>query len=380
MAANRDTRKWWVELTRRIAEPVLAAAAEDRLTKTLPLRDGRPHRPAAAEAICRTLTGLAPWLEAADPPADEADAREHLAEQARRAIANLNEPDAGDYRGFDESGQLLVEAAFFSHAMLRAPTALWSKLEPPVQQNVIANLERSRRTLPHRNNWLLFSAMVEAALHLAGREADRMRINYAVGQHEQWYKGDGTYGDGPALHHDYYNSFVIQPMMLDVVEAGVAMGMYDDADRRRVVRRARRCAAVLERMISPEGAIPPLGRSLAYRFGCLQLLGQVALRDELPDELSPAQARCGMTAAMRRLAEAPGTFDAAGWLTVGFAGEQPAIGERYISRGSVYLCSAALLPLGLSADHPFWADADQPWTSRRIYDGQDVPADHALHD
>ncbi len=24
-----------------------------------------------------------------------------------------------------------------------------------------------------------------------------MRIDYAVRQHEQWYKGDGTYGDGP---------------------------------------------------------------------------------------------------------------------------------------------------------------------------------------
>ena len=44
-----------------------------------------------------------------------------------------------------------------------------------------------------------------------------MRVDYALRQHAQWYKGDGVYGDGPAFHWDYYNSFVIQPMLLDVL-------------------------------------------------------------------------------------------------------------------------------------------------------------------
>ena len=46
-----------------------------------------------------------------------------------------------------------------------------------------------------------------------------MRVDYALRQHEQWYKGDGVYGDGPEFHWDYYNSFVIQPMLLDVLDA-----------------------------------------------------------------------------------------------------------------------------------------------------------------
>ena len=33
-----------------------------------------------------------------------------------------------------------------------------------------------------------------------------MRIDYALRQHEQWYKGDGIYGDGPQFHFDYYNA------------------------------------------------------------------------------------------------------------------------------------------------------------------------------
>ena len=32
-----------------------------------------------------------------------------------------------------------------------------------------------------------------------------------------WYKGDGVYGDGPPFHWDYYNSFVIQPMLLNIL-------------------------------------------------------------------------------------------------------------------------------------------------------------------
>ena len=51
----------------------------------------------------------------------------------------------------------------------------------------------------------------------ARRQWDRMRVDYALRQHEQWYKGDGVYGDGPEFHWDYYNSFVIHPMLLDVL-------------------------------------------------------------------------------------------------------------------------------------------------------------------
>src|SRR5919197_755484 len=140
-----------------------------------------------------------------------------------------------------------------------------------------------------------------------------------------------------------------------------------------VVKRAKRYAAIQERMISPEGTFPPIGRSLAYRFGALQLLGQMALRSELPDGISPAQVRSAMTAVIRRMIEAPGTFDAGGWLQIGFAGHQPAIGESYISTGSLYLCAVALLPLGLQPSDEFWSAPPQPWTSVRAWSGQPFP-------
>jgi len=220
--------------------------------------------------------------------------------------------------------------------------------------------------------------MVEAALCAVGEDWDAIRVDYAVRQHEQWYKGDGVYGDGPEFHWDYYNSFVIQPMLLDVLATVSRASHAWDAFLEPVVARARRYAALQERLISPEGAFPAIGRSLAYRFGAFQLLGQVALRRQLPDGVSPAQVRCAMTAVIRRMIEAPGTFDSAGWLTIGFCGHQPSIGESYISTGSLYLCATGLLPLGLPPADEFWTGAAQDWTAKKAWSGQILPIDHAL--
>jgi hypothetical protein len=94
--------------------------------------------------------------------------------------------------------------------------------------------------------------------------------------------------------------------------------------------------------------------------------------------VSPAQARGALTAVIRKTLEAPGTFDAEGWLRIGFCGHQPGVGETYISTGSLYLCSVALLPLGLDGSDPFWAGPPEPWTSVRAWSGQPFPIDHAL--
>ena len=75
---------------------------------------------------------------------------------------------------------------------------------------------------------------------------------------------------------------------------------------------------------------------------------------------------------------APGTFDGEGWLQIGFCGHQPGIGEGYISTGSLYLCSVALLPLGLPRDDEFWSAPAQRWTQARAWSQGEFPIDHAL--
>ena len=52
---------------------------------------------------------------------------------------------------------------------------------------------------------------------MMGEHWDTMRIDYAIRAAPAVVRGRRPYGDGPRFHWDYYNSFVIQPMLLDVL-------------------------------------------------------------------------------------------------------------------------------------------------------------------
>ena len=133
-------------------------------------------------------------------------------------------------------------------------------------------------------------------------------------------------------------------------------------------------------MVSPEATFPPIGRSLAYRTGSLQLLAQLALKSSLPKELKPGQVRSALTAVMDRMLNASGTYDENGWLRIGFCGNQSIIGENYISTGSLYLASAVFLPLGLAESQPFWSVSAEDWTAKRLWSGKHAPIDRPLSD
>ena len=379
--APRGDRELWIALLRRLATPVLTNLAAGTLKQRMPVEQAAGANRADVthlEALGRLLAGVAPWLELGADGSDEGGARGAMADVARKALDRAVDPTSRDFLNFSRGGQPLVDAAFLAHGLWRARRTLIEALDPRTTRNLVAALESTRAITPGYNNWLLFSAMVEAGLSALGARPDLMRVDYALRQHDVWYKGDGVYGDGPAFHWDYYNSFVIQPMLLDVLDVFRDRQAAWKSLAGKVEERARRYAAVQERLIAPDGTFPPLGRSLAYRCGAFQLLAQIALRRALPDDVSPAQVRGALTAVIRRTLEAPGTFDRDGWLQIGFAGHQPGVGESYISTGSLYLCATAFLPLGLPADDPFWSAPATPWTSQRAWSGQRFPIDHAL--
>lgn len=388
MSATAQERRYWVETLFRVVKPVFSTLAEGRLKAAMPVEIAHP-RPrdhvAHLEAFGRALAGVAPWLVAPDLDAGEAALRDDVLRWARQGLRMACDPASPDYMYFaghgaqpNDNRQPLVDVAFLTHGLLRALPVLWHALDADTQAFVIAAVRQCRVVVPNYNNWLLFAAMVETFFHTVGAGGDLMRIDVALRQHEAWYLGDGVYGDGPRFHWDYYNSFVIQPMLLDIVETMAGVNPAWDELAGPIRARARRYAAVQERMIAPDGSFPVMGRSICYRNGAFQLLAQMALRDELPADVTPAQVRGALTAVMRRTLDAPGTFDGAGWLTLGLAGHQPGLAESYISTGSLYLCTAGFLPLGLAPTHAFWTGDPVPWTSRRIWSGGDAKADKAL--
>jgi hypothetical protein len=380
-AAGPDARQAWLQVLERLAHPLLTALCAGRLKATMPVEAPPDAKDRAQythlEALARLLAGIAPWLELGPDDTEEGQRRGYYAQLARQALQAATDPGSPDYLNFTDGMQPVVDMGFLAQALLRAPTELWTKLEARTQEHLAAALQSTRTRRPFFSNWLLFAGIVEAAFYAMGRPWDPMRVDYALRQHEQWYLGDGVYGDGPAFHWDYYNSFVIQPMLVDLTRTLAPEPEWSHWQEP-IRRRAQRYAAVLERMISPEGTFPPLGRSLAYRFGVLQSLGQAALLENLPDGLSSGAVRAAMTAVILRMAHAPGTFDADGWLRIGFCGAQPQIAEGYISTGSLYLCALGLLPLGLPPEHEFWCGPDEPWTAQRLWGGRDLPADKAL--
>lgn len=376
-------RRYWVDSLTKIAYPVLDALARGRLREEMPVESitDIENRKTCTylEALGRTLCGLSPWLELEGLEGEERETQARFRILARQAIANGVDPASPDYLNFASGGQRLVDAAFLAHALLRAPRALWEELSGTTKERLITELRRTRDQKPFASNWLLFSAMIEAFFCAAGVEDwDSMRIDYALRQHDQWYKGDGLYGDGASFHFDYYNSFVIQPMLVDILDA--VGGRFQDWQnmRDRILRRASRYAAIEERLIAPDGTYPIVGRSIAYRYGAFQHLAQMALEHRLPEGLSPAAVRCALNAVIRKAQSAPDMFDAQGFLTVGVCGHQPGAGEGYISTGSLYLCTTVFLPLGLAPDDPFWIAPDTDWTSKAVWSGQDFLPDHAI--
>jgi len=373
-------RAYTIGVMRRLADPVLTNLAAGRLHLLMPVEGGKDRAEFShLEAFGRLLTGMAPWLELGPDATPEGKLRAHYIDLARRSIHNAVDPKSPDYMNFTHGNQRLVDAAFLAEALLRAPHQLWDGLAPADQANLVAALKATRTVTPGENNWVLFSATVEAALWQFTGDCNQPVIDSAVTKHMAWYKGDGVYGDGPTFHWDYYNSFVIQPMLLDIMSVATRMHSPLAANAPVILARAQRYAQIEEELISPEATFPIIGRSSTYRFGALQLLSQIALLHQLPAAVPPGQARSALTAVVHRMIEARGTFDPiTGWLQIGTVGHQPARGEPYISTGSLYLCATGLLHLGLPSDDPFWIAPSVPWTQKRIWSGENIPSDHAI--
>ena len=196
----------------KIADPVITALAEGRLKKDMPIeckaeKETRAHF-THLEAIGRTLCGIGSWLDCPNLTGEEEELRQKYAELCRQAIDKATDPESPDVMTFDYGIQPICDAAFFAHGMLRAKHELIEKLDPRVKKNLADRMKEIRGRKPGFNNFLLFSAMVEALLCELGEWWDPMRVDYALRQHEAWYAGDGVYNDGQEYCWNYYNSYV----------------------------------------------------------------------------------------------------------------------------------------------------------------------------
>jgi hypothetical protein len=382
-ATGQDDRAVWVNNLYKIVYPVIHHLAEGTLKQEMPLETGPQYylqvkKVTYLEAVGRTMAGVAPWLALPDDETTEGKMRKQLRNELLKGLRNAVDPAHPDYLNFRTEGQPIVDAAYVAHAFLRAPKALWEPLDAVTKQRFIEEFKSLRNRKGAYNNWLLFSAITEGFLLSIGEQHDPARIDFGIRKMKEWYAGDGWYSDGEKFSMDYYNSFVIHPMLVDLLQVLVQKKMAQQQEYDLALQRMVRHAEFLERIVSPEGTYPAFGRSITYRTAAFQVLAQVALMEKLPEHISQAQVRCALTSVIQKMFTGNQNFDSKGWLVLGFNGHQPAIADQYTSTGSLYLCSIGFLTLGLPATHAFWTDAATDWTSRKAWRGEPVKKDYKV--
>ncbi|MDY0976744.1 DUF2264 domain-containing protein [Massilia sp. CFBP9012] len=389
-AATGGDRAYMAGLLQKMAEPVLSNMARGELKKNFklevsPSSDGRDNNVAYLEAFGRLIAGAAPWLALPDDASAEGKTRARLRQMALQSYVHSVDPKSPDYLTWRGHGQALVDSAYFTNALMRAPKALWEPLDTTTKQRIVAEIKGLRRIEPPFINWLLFAAMNEAWLLSIGEEADPLRTNVAIRKVNEWYVGDGWIKDGESFHFDYYSSFVMYPMLLEILEVlerhNAPFWNGKPAElRAQALKRTQRYCEHLERFISPQGTFPPIGRSLTYRSAAFQPLALLAWRKQLPQTLPEGQVRSAMQAMHKALYTAPDNFTRDGYLTIGFAGHQPELGDWYSNSGSMYIASASFLALGLPADDSYWTSPAQDWTQKKAFSGakfrKDYPVDY----
>lgn len=401
---NKNDRQVWLEHLDKLAGPIITNLANDELKKNMQLVLAAPdwesdirRKSAYLEAFGRLMSGISPWLNLEGGSTEEIALRNKYRPLVLKAISNAVNPSAKDYMEWESGNQRLVDAGYFAFAFLRSPW-LWNNLSETTRKQVVSALAKTRTVNPVVNNWILMSGMIEVFMCHYGYPYDEMRVDYAVRQFDQWYVGDGMYSDGPYFHADFYNSYVIHPFLSRIIEElntktesqrGTIeklkseikreKGKYEELTEKMKIRN-NRYAVILERMINTDGTYPVVGRSLIYRGGAFQHLSDLSLRKVLPSELSPAQVRTALTAIIKKTTENPNTFTPDGWLNIGIYGAQPALADIYITTGSLYMCANILLPLGLPDTDEFWSAPAQPFTSQKIWRGENWPTDHNLEE
>lgn len=376
-----EDRIYWVSTMQKIAFPVLNNLAKGSLRKNMPYESTslEGQKFSYLEAFARVFNGIAPWLELGPDSSQEGIVREKYIRMTKKAISNAVNPNNNDYIFVVEPKQSLVDVALFAQGLLRAKNQIWLNLQMDDQARIIRALKNTRVIAPYENHWLLFTAMIEAALLEFTGECDKERLSYGIRRfRDEFYLGDGIYSDGEDFTSGYFNSMVIHPMLNDILKVmrkyGIREGEFLDVQ----LMRSSRLSSQLERTISPEGTYPLVGSCLAYRCGVFHLLSQAALMKILPRNINPAQVRSALTAVLKKQFDGNQNVASNGWLLVGLNGSQLEISENDINTGSVYFCCTIFLPLGLEAGDAFWTSESADWTSIQAWAGQPIPKDQTI--
>jgi hypothetical protein len=336
-----------------------------------------PGRPSAAgirsdgvEGFARSFLLAAPLLAG-----QEADPNDHAGWYARGLAAAMasDGPDrwgraisVSEIKQWNGTPQPIVEAANLAFGLAISRTRFWDQLDVTLRDQTAQWLTHHAVKHGSDNNWLLFTAVIEAFLVSAGYDVPGGHAQEDVDLFESWYLGDGWYNDGPispTTRHgnrvDHYNSWVIHPFLWQWYQ----LSEQPAARRERYLGRLGEFADSYALLFAADGSSVHQGRSLTYRQAVLGGLWTAALAG-VGSEAAGATRRLA-SGVLRRFTSDLGV-GVDGPPSLGWSAEEfLPMCQVYSGPGSPYFAGMGFLGLAAPADHPLWTEAEQPQPSER---------------
>jgi hypothetical protein len=236
-----------------------------------------------------------------------------------------------------------------------APEVFWSPLSAKAKCDLASWLKGIEHATMYDDNWHFFVILVQEGLRRVGIRIDPDSREFHLNQIDNYYLGDGWYGDGPEGFVDHYNGYAFHTYGL------LFASLENESDCPRVrtyVDRARSNAETFRYWFGDDGSAVPFGRSMIYRFGMASMWGALAVAGI---EALPWSEIRGLWARHVRSWLGKSITDEAGRLTLGYANSNALVVEEYSSPNSPYWAMKALLPLSLPENHPFWQAEEAPF-------------------
>lgn len=322
-------------------------------------RRGLPDSVDAIESFARIASAWGAWLCNPENPAvlTFESYEMNLETILRQALLDGTNP-SNPYLYWGDIGHLdqrIVESADIAVAIWMSRERVFNKMTAAEQQQIMNWLAQVDGKGTYTDNWILFTAMVQATRQQLGFPSSVEDLDNRLLQIAEFYRGDGWYTDGPTNEFELYNAWMFGWHYL--------LWTWIDGDRRpdyrqAVLKRGQSFMDAFLHFFGANGSFPAWGRSVVYRFAALAPFAVGHFLKIAPDD--PGLLRRLSSGCIRYFFE-HGLFDPMNhFVRQGYHGDFPPAGEAYISPGSPYWCCHGLFALMFDSNDPFWTETESP--------------------
>jgi hypothetical protein len=322
-------------------------------------RRGLPDSVDAIESFARIASAWGAWLRnPANPAVIKFQEHEINLETLLRQALLDGTDSSNPYTYWGDIGHLdqrIVESADIAVTIWISRERVFYKMTKAEQEQIIEWLAQVDGKGTYTDNWILFTAMVQAVRHHLGFPSPVEDLDNRLMQIGEFYRGDGWYVDGPTDEFELYNAWMFGWHYL--------LWTTIDGDRRPdhrqlVLERGRSFIEGFLHFFGANGSYPAWGRSIVYRFAALAPFAVGYFLKIAPDD--PGLLRRVSSGCIRYFYDR-GLFDPEGhFVRQGYHSDFPPAGEAYISPGSPYWCCHGLFALTFDRDDPFWTATESP--------------------